>query len=288
MKRILIAGGTGFVGKELVHTLTEKGYELSVLTRQKITSSHPQIRYFRWNLKEQYIDSESFENVDTIINLTGENIGEKRWTKQRKAEIIDSRVSAIELLYNYVKNNQLDIKTFISSSAVGYYGAITSDLILDENMPNGNDFLAEVCNRWEATAWRFTDFSARVVLLRKGVVLGQGGAYTKMASLARWGINTALGSGKQYFPFINLDDLMRMYCFFLEKEHLQGVFNAVDSQHITMNDFSKQLTDAFGKKNLLPNAPAWLVKILFGEKASMLLEGSKISNEKIKSVGFAV
>lgn len=286
MKRILIAGATGFVGKKLVKTLAEKGLNLAVLTRKNSYAQFENVQYYKWDILREKIEMPAFENVDTIINLTGANIGKKRWTPKRKKEIIDSRVKAIELLYKYVTENKIHINTFISSSAVGFYGAITSNTILNENAPNGNDFLANVCKEWETAAQLFAGIKSRVIILRKGIVLGRGAAYKKMASLAKWNINTALGNGKQYMPWIEIDDLINLYYFFLINEKLGGTFNAVATEHITMNDFAKGLLHSFGKKSFLPNPPAFMVKFMFGEMASMLLEGTRVSNEKIKNEGF--
>lgn len=287
MNRILIAGGTGFVGQKLVQFLAENDFNLSVLTRKNIQSSFKNVQYYKWDIIREEIDLSAFDNVDTIINLTGVNIGEKRWTRKRKKEIIDSRVNAIQLLYKYVVNYKIPIHTFISSSAVGFYGAVTSeDVIFDEGSPNGNDFLGMVCREWEISAQLFAEIKSRVIILRKGIVLGKGGVYQKMAPLAKWGINTSLGSGQQYMPWIDINDLIQLYSFLLENRNLEGVFNAVSTEYITMNDFSKSLLRSFNRKSFLPNIPAFIVRALFGEMALMLLEGTRVSNEKIKDVGF--
>ncbi|MFT4061276.1 MAG: TIGR01777 family oxidoreductase [Edaphocola sp.] len=281
-----MAGGTGFVGRELVRVLAERGCHLSILTRKNIRSSLGQVQYYEWNVMQEEIDISAFDNVDTIINLTGANIGEKRWRPKRKKEILESRVNAVRLLYKYVVENKVPITTFISSSAVGYYGAVSYDTILNEASPNGNDFLGKVCRAWEMSAQVFSEINSRVVILRKGIVLGNGGVYGKMAPLAKCGINTALGNGKQYMPWIDIDDLIGMYIFFLENQSLGGVFNAVATEHISMNDFAKNLLYSFDRNTILPNVPAFLVKIMFGEMASMLLEGTRVGNEKIKDAGF--
>ena len=215
MNKILIAGGTGFVGKQLVSFLSGKGYELSVLSRKELTGNE-KVTYYQWDIEKAFIDTKAFEGVNTIINLTGANIGEKRWTKKRKKELVDSRVQSIELLFKYVSENKFPIKTVISSSAVGYYGAVTSDTIYTETSQKGSDFLAAICTQWEDTANQFSTIGARVVILRKGVIVGKGGGlYQKLAPLANKGINPAVGSGKQYMPLIDIRDLLRLYEFLL-------------------------------------------------------------------------
>lgn len=287
MKKILIAGGTGFVGKALIKHLVNCGYMVNVLTRRNKISSMENIRYFEWDIKKGFIDEKAFEGVSKIINLTGANITEKCWTEKRKVEIIESRTKAIDLLFTYVKTRNFSIDIFISSSAVGYYGAITTDEIFTEKSKNGSDFLASVCRKWEKTALQFDSLGVATVILRKGVVLGRdGGMYQKLAPLAKLGINTSLGNGRQYLPWIDIRDLVRLYEFILKTDELSGVFNAVSSEHIMMNDFSKTLLQLFGKTSFLPNVPAFLVRLFLGEMSVMLLKGSRVSNYKIKQTGF--
>lgn len=287
MKKILIAGGTGFVGKALIKHLINCGYMVNVLTRRSNINNPENIQYFEWNTENAFIDEKAFEGVSKIINLTGANISEKRWTEKRKVEIIESRTKSIDLLYNYVKTRNYSINTFISSSAVGYYGSVTIDEIFTEKSNNGSDFLASVCRKWEASALQFESLGVATVILRKGVILGKdGGMYQKLAPLAKLGINTSLGNGKQFLPWIDIRDLVRLYEFILKTKEINGVFNVVSSEHITMNDFSKVLLRSFGKTSFLPNAPAFLLKLLFGEMSVMLLKGSRVSNEKIKQTGF--
>lgn len=287
MKKILIAGGTGFVGKQLIPFLVEKGYSIHVLSRKPSANSTENICFFRWDIERQYIDKKAFEGVEILINLTGANIGEKRWTEQRKKEIIDSRINSIDVLYQYISENKFNINTFISSSAVGFYGAVTTDKTFVETSENGNDFLASVCQKWEDAALKFNDLGIRTIILRKGVILGkEGGMVKKLSPLAKLGINVSLGSGKQYLPWIDIRDLVRLYDFILSNTQLKGIFNAVATEQITMSDLSKALLQAFGKKSFLPNAPAFVIRLLFGEMAVMLLEGSKVSNEKLKTTGF--
>lgn len=287
MKKILIAGGTGFVGKQLIDFLVGKGYSIHVLTRKPRANPLENICFFRWDIERQYIDKKAFEGVEILINLTGANIGEKRWTNDRKKEIIDSRIKSINLLYQYISENKFNITTFISSSAVGFYGAVTTDKTFAETSEIGNDFLASVCQKWEDAALKFNDLGIRTIILRKGVILGKdGGMVKKLSPLAKLGINVSLGSGEQYLPWIDIRDLVRLYDFILSNTQLKGIFNAVATEQITMNDFSKVLLKSFGKKSFLPNAPAFVIRLLFGEMAVMLLEGSKVSNEKIKTTGF--
>lgn len=287
MNKILVAGGTGFVGRALITHLLKCGYSLHVLNREKELSTAENLFYFKWDITQGIIDEKAFEGVTKIINLTGANIGEKRWKKKRKKEIIDSRTNAIYLLHSFVAKLQVPIDTFISSSAVGYYGAITSPTLFTETSSNGNDYLAEVCKQWESATQAFANLGIRTVILRKGIVLSRtGGMLKKVIPLAKIGLNVALGNGKQYMPWIALQDVVRLYEWMLDAHEIDGVYNVVSSEYITMNDFSKALLQSFGKKKFLPNMPSFVIKLLFGEMAAMLLEGSRVSNEKLTGIGF--
>lgn len=284
--KILIAGGTGFIGKALSFFLAGKGYEVNVLTRRQMDDMK-NIHYYQWNVEQGSIDCHAFDGVSAIINMTGANIGEKRWGKIRKKEILDSRIKPLDLLLKYTEKMESKIDVLISSSAVGYYGAITTEHIFNEEDKKGSDFPAYVCGLWEDKAWNFGKVVNRIVILRKGVVIGKsGGVYRKLKPLAKLGVSVALGSGKQYFPWICIGDLVRIYDFILKNEKVKGVFNAVSSEHLTMNDFSQKMLRSFGKKKFFPNIPACLVRMLFGERSDVLLKGSRVSNEKLKKAGF--
>ncbi len=286
MGKILIAGGTGFIGKNLASYLVKNGYSVNVLAREAKGGSQD-IRYFKWSIENNFIDTEAFEGVTKIINLTGANISDKRWTAERKKEILESRKKPLELIYKYIKENDFKIDTLISSSAVGYYGAVTTDTVFSEESRNGSDFLATVCRQWEESALLFEKIGIRTTILRKGLVIGpDGGIYKELARFAKWGVNTSVGSGKQYLPWIDIRDLVSLYNFILKNSEARGVFNAVATEHMTMNELSKAMVNSFGKSSFLPNAPAFAIKLLFGEMSVMFLEGSRISNRKIKEEGF--
>lgn len=284
--KILIAGGTGFIGKALIPFLAQKGYEVNVLTRREMVDVE-NIHYYRWDVDKGFIDPQALEGVDALINMTGANIGEKRWTKDRKEEILNSRVKPLELLLKSILESGNRIEVLISSSAVGYYGAVTMDHVFTEEDRNGADFPACVCKSWEDAAWKFEKVADRVVILRKGVVIGKdGGIYLKLKPLAELGVSVALGNGKQYFPCVCMDDLIRVYNYILENRKTDGVFNIVSDEYITMNEFSEKMLRSLGRRKFLPNIPAWVIRILFRERSEMLLQGSKVSNEKIRSMGF--
>lgn len=286
-KKVLISGGSGFIGSHLISLLSKKGYEIAVLSRGSKKSDLPNVEFFHWDIKKKEIDSKALKNVNYVINMAGANIGSERWTEDRKKTIINSRTESTNFLYESVAEKSPELKCVISASAVGYYGTFNSEKTLTEEDPNGNDFLAEVCRQWEESARQFEKIGARVVLLRQGPVLGkEGEIYQRMAGFAKWGINTAVGSGKQYLPWIYIDDLTKLYLFAMEHSTMTGAFNAVSGIDTNMNDFAKVLAHSLKKPVLTPNAPAFVIKMLFGELSQSLLEGSKVSNKKLEKEGF--
>ncbi|MBP1619161.1 MAG: hypothetical protein H6Q14_2988 [Bacteroidetes bacterium] len=287
-KTILLAGGSGFVGQQLTNYFADKGYTLHILTRTQDPSklNRDNLRFFYWNPQKRIIDKGAFKDVNTIFNLSGANIGEKRWTEDRKREIVDSRITSTRLLFETVKDNQLKVEKIVSSSAIGYYGMLTSKEIFQESSPAGNDFLANVCIAWENEALKFQEIGTKVIILRKGVIIGNGGVYARLAPLAKLGINTSLGSGKQFMPWIDISDLTRLYEFILAHPEVEGVYNAVSDEYLTMKKFAHDLAKSVNKPILTPAAPAFLIRIILGEMADMLLCGSRVSNEKLKNTGF--
>ena len=284
--KILIAGGTGFIGKSLIPFLVKNGHEVNVLTRRNMVDVE-NIHYYQWDVDQGVIDAQAFDGVEAIINMTGANIGEKDWTVDRKNELLNSRVKPLDFLLKYILEAGNKINVLISSSAVGYYGAVTTDHVFTEDDKNGNDFPAYVCRLWEDTALKFREVADRVVILRKGLVIGSGGGvYQKLQPLAKLGLNVALGSGNQYFPLVCINDLISVYNYILEHNEIDGVFNIVSNEHVTMNEFSEKMLHSFGRRKFLPNIPAFIIKILFRERSQMLLQGSRVSNDKIRRTGF--
>ncbi len=284
--KVLIAGGTGFIGKALTAYLLDCGFEVNVLSRGRVGHGNI-ISYYKWDIENGFIDKDAFDGVNAIVNMTGTNIGDKRWTSNRKIEIMDSRIKPMELILSYIKRLNIHIDSFISSSAVGFYGAVTSSKVFVETDPSGGDFLASVCRQWENCAMSLSDVADRVVILRKGVVIGKdGGLYKKMFPFVKMGLNIAMGNGLQFLPWIDIRDLAKLYYFILTDDHISGIFNAVAPQHITMNDFSRFMLSSLGKKSLLPNIPGLVVKLMTGELSNMMLYGSRVSNQRLLDSGF--
>ena len=281
MEKVLITGGSGLIGRRLSFLLKSRGYEVRILSR----SNNPKNNYktFVWNVSEQYINDSAFEGLNHIIHLAGAGIADKRWSEKRKKEIIASRVASTNLLYNSVKRLKTPLNSFISASATGYYGAVTSETIFEEKDKPAKDFLGKVCSLWEDSIFQFNEIKIRTVALRTGIVLSKdGGALKKMKTP----IITLLGNGKQYMPWIHIDDLCELYIKAIEDEQFKGAFNAVSPEHISNLSFSKKISKIFNYPFLALGAPSLILQIVFGEMSTIILNGSRISANKIKQAGF--
>lgn len=280
MKSVLITGASGLIGKELVRKLKQKGYEVRTLSRNKSETN------FYWNPEKKFMDEAAFENLDAIIHLAGASIS-KRWTKAYKKEIYASRIKSADLLFEFAKRLKTPLKTFITASGTNYYGTKTTSQIFQEKDPHGDDFLGKLCYDWEMSAAQFENLGARVCAVRTTAVLSnQGGILKELNPLAKSYLLSPLGSGKQIQPWIHIEDLVHIYIHLLENEHLKGAFNASASEITTNAEFTKTLMKIKGKKVLLPAVPSFVLKLALGEMSRILLEGTAISNEKIKASGF--
>jgi uncharacterized protein (TIGR01777 family) len=284
METVLITGGSGLIGLALSQALVTKGYSVRHLSRT--VNGTEQYSTFKWNVLNSEIDPKAFENIDHIIHLAGENVGGKNWTKSQKTKILNSRVDSANLLANNFPTSQ-SLKSFISASGISYYGVVTSEQIFKENEPAGNDFLADVSVKWEKAAEQFNGIANRVVCLRTPIVLAKkGGALDKMKKPMKFGLGSGLGSGKQYMPWVHIDDMVNAYIHCIENNTTKGSFNICADEHVNNNEFTKTLAKAMGKKVWLPNVPAFMLKLLFGEMANIILKGSRADNSKIKETGF--
>ena len=279
---VLITGGTGLIGAVLQGVLLEAGYEVILLSRNTKKENS-----FLWDVEKNFIDKQAILKCDHLIHLAGAGIADKPWTEERKQEIIDSRVAPTALLVKSFKQHQKELKTVVAASAIGYYGFETSEHIYTEIDAASTGFLADTCVLWEQATSKLKEVSERLVQLRIGVVLDKnGGALKKMAQPVHFYAGAAIGTGKQYMPWIHVKDLCEMILFSLKNEKVHGVYNAVSSAATTNDEFTKAIGKALHKPILLPAIPAFVIKTLFGDMAGMVLEGSRVSNQKIKETGF--
>lgn len=285
IKTVLITGGSGYLGKKLTRLLVAEGYTIKWLTRRMDPSF--EVEHYVWDYKNRLFDSKSLENTDAIIHLAGANINAKRWSTSYKQEIYDSRILATRFLVDQLKSIPNGVKTFVSASAVGYYGLETNSRASEETDPPGTDFLAKVCRDWENEVLALRASGIKHVILRTGVVFAKGEeVYNKMMQPIRLGAGAVLGSGKQCFPWIHPMDLSNVYLMALRDERYSGVVNAVAPEIITNEELTHLLARHARRKIILPNIPAFTLKVMLGGIATSLLNGGPISAKKLESLGF--
>ena len=282
---ILITGASGLIGTALTGSLLARGDTVRHLSRGSPIRGDG-VKVFAWDPSTGRVDPAAFERVDHIVHLSGASLADGRWTHARWKAIEDSRIGAARLLRKAAGEVRPPLKAFISASGINYYGAVTSDRIFSENDPPGDDRVGQLTREWEAAADNFGDM-CRVVKLRTSVVLARhGGALPRMASVARWGLAAPLGTGRQYMPWVHLDDLVRLYLRAIDDPNMVGAFNVAASHQLTNREFMRALSKAVGRWMIPVAVPAILLKTLFDGAAVLLLEGSRASNEKLLSTGF--
>lgn len=238
-QNVLLTGGSGFIGKHLTDVLIEAGFSVSVLSRSDKENTS-RITYYNWDLEKNYIDENAVLNADYIIHLAGEGIVDKRWTNKRKKAILESRIKPIDLIFSVLEKNNKKLEAFVSASAVGIYGALTSHKICKEETPSANDFLGTVCQKWENAADKIGSLNIRTVKIRTGIVLGKDeGFLKKMTPSFKSGFGAILGSGKQYLPWIHIEDLCNIYLKSLQDTKLEGPYNACITDNTTNSRLSK-------------------------------------------------
>lgn len=277
--RILIAGASGFVGSALVPFLIDKGHAVIKLVRN--SSKHG----IYWNPKEQELNSDDIEGFDAIINLAGENVA-GFWTEAKKRRILDSRISSTETLVRAITKLKKPPKVLINASAIGFYGDQGDRLLTEEN-PQGDDFLADVCAKWEKAARVAESRGVRVAVLRFGVVLDKsGGALGKMLFPFKLGLGGRLGSGKQYMSWVALKDLLEVIEFVLTHPALNGPVNVVAPNPITNAEFTKILATVL-KRPTIFHVPEWVLKFFLGQMAEeMFLASARVKPNRLQAAGY--
>jgi len=284
-KNVLITGGTGLVGTRLTELLLQKGYTVSYLSRSagsERSPIQPGVRVYNWHIDKGELDAEALLEANYIIHLAGAGVADKRWTSERKQEIITSRTASAGLIAAKLKTVRHQVSAFLSASAIGYYGANTGRQIMTEESPSGSDFLAGVTRRWETAADAIAQLGIRTVKLRIGIVLsGQGGALAKIAQPVRLGAGAPLGSGKQITSWIHVDDLARLFVYALENESMQGIYNAVAPNPVTNEELTHLVAKVLNKPLWLPKVPAFAIRLAMGEMAEIVLGGNHVVNRRI-------
>lgn len=282
--RILITGGSGLVGTRLSEMLIDHGYEVAHLSRN--SRQYTQYKTFKWDIDRQYIDDNVLSYADYIVNLAGAPVAEGKWTKDRKRQILESRVKGTELLRECLAKTDHHVKAFLSASAIGIYGDTGHHLVTEESS-YGDDFLAQVCRQWEAAAWDVHELGIRTCILRLGIVLSnKGGALPQIAKPVRLLAGAPLGSGQQYMSWIHIDDLCRLFIQAIEETQFQGVYNAVAPNPVTNEVFTRTLAQVMHRPLTGLKVPAMGLKLVMGEMSEVVLEGQRVSANKVIQTGF--
>ena len=287
---VLITGGTGLVGNALANALIESGYTVIILSRSlsdKQTGEN--LSYALWDVEKQEIDTAAIQAADFIVHLAGAGVVAKKWTDAYKQEIVDSRTQSSQLIYKALKNNENKVKAIISASAIGWYGADTEPLKpFTENDAADNSFLGQTCKLWEDSIEPVTGLGKRLVKLRTGIVLSNdGGALAEFKKPIRFGVAGILGNGNQVVSWIHIDDLCRMFIAAIENEKMEGSYNAVAPQPVSNRMLTLTLAKAIHGKFYLPmHVPAFILKIMMGQRSIEVLKSTTVSGKKMLDTGF--
>tara|TARA_Y100001970_G_scaffold294233_2_gene448887 strand:+ start:3168 stop:4112 length:945 start_codon:yes stop_codon:yes gene_type:complete len=288
--KLLLIGCTGFIGKELLPMLINADNEIILISRKPINYFKPEkkilekIQFIKTDLsKSENWKNDSIlnalEEAQGVINLAGEPITEKRWTKQQKELIEQSRIKTTKYLVQSIKRSKNPPKVLINASAIGYYGT-SLDKTFSENSPPGNDFLASVCKGWEKNALEASN-KTRLIILRIGIVIGKdGGALSKMLPIFKIGLGGPIGDGKQWMSWIHRYDLCKIIIEILENKKYSGIYNAVSNEPVSMLSFTDKLSQVLKKPNLI-SVPSSILKLVVGDGAKLVLEGQKVLPQRL-------
>jgi len=287
---VTITGGTGLIGHALKQLLLQRGHKVFILTREK-KSNEENVEYLKWDVTKQEIDKRAITETDHIIHLAGAGIADKRWTKKRKNEIMESRTKSGEFLVNLLKTIPNDVKTIVSASAIGWYGedpVIPNPHPFNETDPAANNFLGNTCQAWEASIEPVTALGKRLVIFRTGIVLSKdGGALKEFMKPVRFGIAAILGSGKQMISWIHIHDICRLYVEALENHQINGVYNAVASSPVSNKELVIQLaTRKRGRFYIPMYVPSFALRAVIGELSVEVLKSATVSNVKLRRTNF--
>jgi uncharacterized protein (TIGR01777 family) len=285
--KIVIAGGSGFLGRALAEELSRQGRDVLVLTRATLTAASTRsIRFANWNPRQDGAWTTEIDGADAVVNLAGESIAAKRWSPAQKQRILESRVQATSALAAAIRAARHPPTVFVSGSAVGYYGPL-GDEIVTETRPAGSDFLATVCQRWESEALQGASAATRVACIRTGLALEKdGGAFPRMLLPFRFGAGGPLGSGRQYWPWIHRDDWVALVAWMIDTPAAAGPINATAPTPVTNAEFTRTLGRVLHRPAFMP-APAFALRIALGEMAdALLLSGQRAVPAAAQQLGF--
>jgi hypothetical protein len=286
--RVVVAGGSGLIGRKLIEELLRVQHKVTVLSRrpENVRKIFSTVHVEFWDAKTNDALIDVLDGADAIINLTGESIAAKRWTRIQKERILSSRIASTQAIIGAINQTRNKPSVLLNASAVGYYGNVPEGEVTEAN-PKGRGFLADVCALWEAEALKVQEAGVRVVLLRTGIVLDKnGGALRKFLLPFQFFIGGPMGSGKQWFPWIHIRDEVAAILFAMENERITGPLNLAAPESVRMLEFCRKLGKILHRPSWM-NVPAFVLKIALGEMAeSLLLDGQKVIPQKLIDTGF--
>lgn len=287
METVLITGGTGTIGKALTALLISKGYKVMILSRGE---HKPQgnVTFAKWDIDKSYIDPVAIKSADHIVHLAGAGIADKRWSKKRKKLIVESRVKSGELLVKALHENENRVRTVVSASGIGWYGADKKgEHAFKESDPHENSFLGNTCVLWEESIKPVEELGKRLVIYRTGIVLAnEGGAFPEFVKPMKFGVAGVLGSGKQIVSWIHIDDIVRAYAEALENDHLRGVYNAVSREPVSNKELTLKIARARKRPFIAMHVPSIALKTLLGGVSIEVLKSTTVDGSRLRDSGF--
>lgn len=306
---IMIAGGTGFVGKALTEVLLRKGHRVYVLTRGNVREGEltqgegqasrstetvnldgedHKLTYIRWQdgiVNEQA--ARELPTIDAVVNLAGESLSSGRWTRQRKQRILHSRLNATAGIVKFIEQLRERPKVLVNASAIGYYGTSLTETFTEQTPIAGEDFLASVVKQWEEEALKATALGVRTVCIRFGLILGKdGGALPRTLLPFKLFAGGPLGSGKQWYSWIHIEDIVGLVEFAIERDDVAGIINGTAPNPVRMKEFGKIMADVLRRPYWLP-VPEFMLKVLLGEMSTLLLQGQRVLPKKTQEYGYS-
>lgn len=282
MKRVLITGGSGTIGTKLTKLLQDNGYEVAWLSR---SIGEKPVRRFVWDVETGTLDREAIRWCDHIIHLAGADISEKPWTKKRKQIIRDSRVKSGQMLVSALKAEEKQLSSFLSASAIGYYGS-GGDAWQTEETPPADNFVSRICVDWEEAVKPVADMGTRLVIFRVGLVLTRKGGLLEPFKLPlKFGIAPYFGSGRQYYSWIHVKDLCSAFLHALQNEPMHGVYNVVAPEPIRNKRFVKELAKGMNKRALPMPVPAIALSVAMGKRGKLPFDSNRVSSQRLQEAG---
>jgi uncharacterized protein (TIGR01777 family) len=282
-KRVLITGGTGFIGEALVNQLLDAGHSVSVLTRDPLSAAN--LFNGRVRCVHSFSELSHDEAFDVVINLAGAPVAGPRWSPKRQAQLLASRVGTTEALMTWLKNTKQKPTLWIQASAIGFYGVRDASESLDEHASQGDGFMAELCAGWEAAAQPATEFGVRQVVLRLGVVFGPGGAFTPLLLPFRLGFGGRMGDGQQIMSWVHRDDVLQVIARAFNDENLRGTYNMVAPETVSQAAFAEQAGKVL-KRPVWLHIPATPVRAMAGEMAQLFFDGQRVVPQRLTEAGY--